>query len=484
MLHMDVLVAAMVEGSAGRSSLDDRIPTSGTGRGDVSEGSRSTWRRLLVVDSRDEDVVRRGQSFIALCVTFAGFTASLLVPIVIADPAGDLSMSLAVLGLVICNYSGGVVMARRGHVDLAGIVVGAALSTVVALFILLRFQALNDGIWFMILSVIISGMAIRPVFIWVVLGLDLLLTTSFLVALPAHPTIPYHNFGRVMILDALLMTAAVATYINATRSRDLFRRQRGAVRELEAASVHAELARHHAEDALQLAQGANRAKSVFLATMSHELRTPLNAIIGYSELLRDDANGRVRDDLDKISGAGQHLLLLISDILDITKIEAGRMSVCIEEFAVDAFVEQVAQTVRPLVDKNLNTLRVEQAAGCGEARTDRTRLRQILLNLLANAAKFTREGMVELRCRREGPWLVFEVVDSGIGMNAATLERLFHEFVQADPSTTRRYGGTGLGLALSRKLAALLGGSVSVTSSPGEGSTFTLRVPAFHPTAA
>ena len=359
----------------------------------------------------------------------AGFTAALLVPIVVADPARDLPTSFIVVGLVICNYLGGVVMARRGHVDL-------------------------------------------------------LLTTSFLVALPADPILPYHNFGKVMILDALLMTAAVATYINATRSRDLFRRQRSAVRELEAANLRAELARHHAEDALQLAQTANRAKSVFLATMSHELRTPLNAIIGFSELLRDDANGRVREDLDKISGAGQHLLLLIGDILDLTKIEAGRMSVDIEEFSVDAFVEQLAQTVRPLVDKNLNTLRVERAPGCGEARTDRTRLRLRLLNLLANAAKFTRAGRVDLRCRRDGPWLVFEVADTGIGMDAATIERMFHEFVQADASTTRRYSGTGLGLTLSRKLAEMLGGSVSVTSAPGQGSTFTLRVPASHEAAA
>jgi signal transduction histidine kinase len=460
------------------------LPTSGPGRGDTNEGSRSTWRRLLVVESEDADIVRRGQSFIALCLTFAGFTAALLLPIALADPAGDLPMSFAVLGLVICNYSAGVVMARRGHVDVAGIVVGATLSTIVALFILLRFQALNDGIWFMILSVIISGMAIRPAFIWVVLALDLLLTTGFLVALPPDPVLPYHNFGKVMILDALLATVAVATYIHATRSRDLFNRQRSVVRELEAANLHAELVRQQAEEALQLAETANRAKSVFLATMSHELRTPLNAIIGYSELLRDDVTGSAQADLDRINGAGQHLLLLISDILDITKIEAGRMAIYLEEFAVDAFVAEVAQTVRPLVDKNRNTLHVEQGAGLGEARTDRTRLRQILLNLLANAAKFTRDGRIDLRCRREGPTLVFEVADTGIGMDAATLERVFHEFVQADPSTTRRYGGTGLGLALSRKLAGMLGGAVSVTSAPGEGSTFTLRVPAVCETTA
>ena len=460
------------------------IATSRASRVGTSDGSRSAWRRLLVVDSRDEDVVRRGQSFIALCLTFVGFTAALLIPILLTDPAGDLPMSLVVLVIVICNYAAGVMMARRGLVDLAGIVVGSALSTILALFILLRFQALNDGVWFMVLSVIISGMAIRPGFIWVVLGLDLVLTSSFLVALPADPALPYHNLGRVMILDALLMTVAVATYIHATRSRDLFHAQRSAVRELEAANSHAELARQQAEDALQLAETANRAKSVFLATMSHELRTPLNAIIGYSEMLRDETPAAARGDLDKINAAGQHLLLLISDILDLAKIEAGRMSLYIEPFAVDELVEQIVQTVRPLAARNHNTLHVERDPGCGEARTDRVRLRQILLNLLANAAKFTRAGRIELRCRREGPLLIFEVADTGIGMDAATLERVFREFVQADPSTTRRYGGTGLGLALSRKLAGMLGGVVSVTSAPGQGSTFTLRLPAVHATVA
>jgi signal transduction histidine kinase len=287
-----------------------------------------------------------------------------------------------------------------------------------------------------------------------------------------------------MILDALLMTAAVATYINATRSRDLFQRQRSAVRELEAESLRADLAREQAEQALQLAETANVAKSIFLATMSHELRTPLNAIIGYSEILREEADEAARADLDKINGAGQHLLLLISDILDLTKIEAGRMAIDAEPFAIDGFVGELVHTVRPLVDKNHNTLAVELVPGCGEAHTDRTRLRQILLNLLSNAAKFTHAGRIDLRCRCEADWLVFEVADTGIGMDQETLGRVFQEFVQADASTTRRYGGTGLGLVLSRRLAEMLGGSVSVTSAPGKGSTFTLRVPATYDPAA
>ncbi len=439
------------------------------------------WRRLLAVGSSDEDAVRRGQSFIALCVTFACFTVLLLVPIVLSDPAGDLPMSLAVVGLIICNYCAGMVMARRGHVDLAGVVVGALLSTILAGFVLFRFRALNDGIWFMTLSVIISGMAIRPRLIWVVLGLDLALTTCFLVVLPADPALPYRNLGMIMILDALLMTTAVATYINATRSRDLFWRQRQAVRELEATSRRAELSREQAEEAYKLAEAANRAKSVFLANMSHELRTPLNAIIGYSELLKDEIDeGTAHGDLDKINAAGQHLLLLISDILDLTKIEAGRLSIAVERFAVEPLVQQMMVIVRPVVAKNHNSLEVIVAPECGDADTDPTLLRQVLLNLVANAAKFTRDGRIVLRCRREGSQLVFEVSDTGIGMDEATMARVFEEFVQADDSTTRRYGGTGLGLTLSRRLAELLGGTLSATSAPGEGSTFVLRVPASH----
>lgn len=443
------------------------------------EAARSAWQRLLSVDSRDEDVVRRAQSFIALCVTFAGVTAALVVPIALVDPAGDLRMSLAVLALVIANYSAGVLMARRGRVDLAGLVVGALLSTIVALAILLHFRALNDGIWFMNLSVIIAGMAIRPRLIWAVVGLNLALSTSFLVALPADPARPYHDLVRVLVLDALLMTTAVATYISATRGRDLFRRQREAVRELEATGRRAELSREHAEAAYELAEAANRAKSAFLANMSHELRTPLNAIIGYAELLQEDAGeGPGRADLGRIHAAGQHLLALISDILDLTKIEAGRMSVCAEHFTVAALVEQLTHAVRPVLVHNRNTLEVRGAADCGEAYTDRGRLRQILLNLVANAAKFTRDGQVRLECRRVGALLEFTVADTGIGMDAATLARVFEAFVQADDSATRRYGGTGLGLSLSRQLAELLGGTISASSSPGAGSTFVLRVPA------
>ncbi len=235
------------------------------------------------------------------------------------------------------------------------------------------------------------------------------------------------------------------------------------------------------------AETANRAKSQFLANMSHELRTPLNAIIGYSEMLQEEArdSGATASipDLQKIHAAGKHLLMLINDILDLSKIEAGRMELYLETFDVAGLIEEVATAVQPLVQKQSNTLLVHCADDVGAIRADQTKLRQSLFNLLSNAAKFTQRGRIMLDATRETvagvQRVTFRVTDTGIGVAPEQLERLFQPFTQADPSATRKYGGTGLGLAITKRFCQMMGGDITVQSGgvPGLGSTFTIWLP-------
>jgi signal transduction histidine kinase len=296
--------------------------------------------------------------------------------------------------------------------------------------------------------------------------------------------------------------------------------------------------------AKEAADAANKAKSRFLANMSHELRTPLNAIIGYSEMLAEEAVDLGQQDfvpdLKKIHGAGKHLLSLISDVLDLSKIEAGKMTLFIEEFDVPKLVQEVAATVQPLMARNANRFEVECPADLGRMKADQTKVRQTLFNLLSNAAKFTDKGTIRLAVQRtpatsspsplngeragvrgenvadapssrtaapphpsplpplrggEGATLsaprdarpsilAFTVTDTGIGMTPEQVARLFQAFEQADHSTSKKYGGTGLGLVLSRTFCRMMGGDLTVESAPGRGTTFTARLPAETPPPA
>jgi signal transduction histidine kinase len=236
------------------------------------------------------------------------------------------------------------------------------------------------------------------------------------------------------------------------------------------------------EKSQQLAE-ASQHKSQFLANMSHELRTPLNAIIGVSEMLREDAEALKQDlePLDRVLGAAQHLLALINDILDLSKIEAGRMELALSSFALAPLIADVVKTIEPLAAKNSNKVGVHCAADIGMMHADQMRLRQALLNLMSNANKFTDRGTITIDARQGQEngrnWITLAVTDTGIGMTAEQMGKLFQEFAQASSSTASKYGGTGLGLVISRRFCQMMGGDIAVASEPGRGSTFTIRLP-------
>jgi signal transduction histidine kinase len=263
------------------------------------------------------------------------------------------------------------------------------------------------------------------------------------------------------------------------------------MRELELADMNLNLESTVAQrtselaQAVKLAESANRTKSAFLANMSHELRTPMNAIIGYSEMLAEEAEEFGQEgflpDLKKIQAAGKHLLELINDVLDLSKIESGKMTIYCENIEIATMVRDIESTMQPAMQKNGNTLTVEMPDDIGSMQSDLTKIRQTLFNILGNAAKFTQAGQIKLtvgaHTKRRRQFITFAISDTGVGMKPNQLERLFEPFTQADESTIRKYGGTGLGLAISRRFCRMLGGDIEAQSKPRKGSTFTVTLP-------
>lgn len=282
----------------------------------------------------------------------------------------------------------------------------------------------------------------------------------------------------ISILAALAYITMLSMYYET-----VMRASAGLEQSMQEHKANAEVLR----DAMKRAEQASHQKSIFLAKMSHELRTPLNAVIGYSEMLRDDledtpANSQRADDLDRINAAGRHLLALVNDVLDLSRIESNREEVVVEAVDVAQLVREVMATAAPLVSKKDNRLVLKMAGEPGMVGADALKLRQCLLNLLSNAAKFTSRGTITLSVARheraDGDRLVIEVRDTGIGMSEDGLKKLFQAFSQAEEDTSQKFGGTGLGLALTRRFCTLMGGSINVESKLGQGSCFIIDLPA------
>jgi signal transduction histidine kinase len=422
---------------------------------------------LMDVRTDDPSVRRRARTFIPLVSVMVATSTLSTIGMIFAQPSPFIQVQWMMVVTAVLSNLVAITLARRGLMDAAGFVSGGVSLIAFLISNTLHHELVTATGWFFGIGVMLASYAMEPKrLFWMWLFAQTCLTISFRITGP--PTFGVPDMWEPT-MGALLLFISLASYLHARATELVFQQQIQGARDLE-------LARHAAEQ-------ANRAKSAFLANMSHELRTPLNAIIGYSELLQEELadDPSTIQDLQKIHTSGSHLLTLINDILDLSKIEAGKMEVITETFPLDDLISQVASTTAPLVERRHNHLTLDIHPSCASITTDRTKLRQILLNLLSNAAKFTSHGTITLHAHRvsqtSSPDLIeLHVQDTGIGMTPDQLDRIFQEFEQATKHTSKEYGGTGLGLALTRRLTHLIGGEVDVTSAPEQGSTFRITI--------
>ncbi len=421
----------------------------------VEERGRSLWRILLIC------FVLGVFPILAACLTKRGDALWV-----------DL---LQAVGIQLC-FGTGLWCAHTRRLNLgAGV---AALGLVLPVFGAgMALGHYPDTIWFLLPSVVLAGFAVDTRVVWGVYAVALLTLVSFVVWLPGHPLGTGEN--TTLVVDAGVLLTGMAFFMHSHTRATLRAQQR------------ADTERAALDHQRRMAEIASNSKSMFLANVSHELRTPLNAIIGYAELIREEADERqivcFDEDLDRVHSAARHLLTLIDEVLDLTKIEAGRMEVFAERFELEQLLRELIGTMMPLARRQGNALALELEGELPVMHTDRTKLRQVLLNLVSNAAKFTTGGQLRVSARAielgGRPAVRVAVMDTGMGLDDEALARVFELFVQASASTSREHGGTGLGLPLSRKICALLGGALEATSVPGAGSTFEVLIPAQYTAA-
>lgn len=453
-------------------------------------GVAASSQHALIQDALDEVVLRSlapATAGLSLLYALVCIGHLALLPLAIAIPLGVVAGASTLLHVTLALLLRMQRFTAAHSHQISAIICGVALLNS-ALQMLLAHDQLQSTTIALLLIGVGSLVLSTPWF----LGIAAVVLAVWAIVSALVGPAPQQGHLQIMMTGAAALSALIyATRLRAARRQELVsllstQRQQ----ELEASLHDLRLSQAMLEQTTEQAVSASRAKSLFLSSVTHELRTPLTAIIGFSDLLLSAGDGRTqeqaRSDLTQIQEAATHLQSLVDELLDLTRIEAGRMALNPSSFALHEVVSQVVETVRPLAIKSETQLSLECPAEIGRMVADVTRVRQILFNLVGNACKFTRRGIVTLRVRTEPagdgmgaphPVVVFTIKDTGIGMTAEQVARLFHEYAQADRTIAQRYGGTGLGLVLSKRLCDLMQGSIQVESTYGSGTTFTVMLP-------